>query len=134
MGKLSMDGFKGVEVTRGSYTIKRGGHLNKPLPLTTKDIQAATYVLLRTREPWLNQAVVGTYSRGHMHPGVLKALQQQVRIAEKRIRKGRPGTAPPQHKLKDDPMDEMGLSDKDDEPKVEKGWQGEKKESSARYA
>ena len=31
-----MDGFKGVEVTRGSYTIKRGGHLNKPLPLTTK--------------------------------------------------------------------------------------------------
>ena len=115
MVKVSMKGFRAVEVKRGGFTIQSGGYLNKSMPLFTKDIlpdapacefQGATYVRLSTREPWLNKAVMGTSSRGEMHPGVLKDLREKIVIAEQQIRHGLPVTIPAQD-LTDDPMDEM---------------------------
>ena len=66
MVKIDIKGFKSVELQRGSLTIRGGGHLNKAMQLITKDVMAtgrgqgsvaATYVHIRSREPWLSQAV-----------------------------------------------------------------------------
>ena len=66
MVKIDIKGFKSVELQRGGLTIRGGGHLSKAMQLITKDVMAtgsgqgsvaATYVHIRSREPWLSQAV-----------------------------------------------------------------------------
>ena len=79
MVKIDVKGFKSVELQRGGLTIRGRGHLNKAMQLITKEVTAigsgqgsvaATYVHIRSREPWLSQAVGGSANRGEMHPGV----------------------------------------------------------------
>ena len=66
MVKIDIKGFQSVELQRGGLTIRGGGHLSKAMQLITKDVMAtgsgqgsvaATYVQIRSREPWLSQAV-----------------------------------------------------------------------------
>ena len=66
MVEIDVKGFKSVELQRGGSTIRGGGHLSKAMQLITKDVMAtgsgqgsvaATYVHIRSRAPWLSQAV-----------------------------------------------------------------------------
>ena len=66
MVKIDIKDFKSVELQRGVLTIHGGGHLTKTMSLLTKEVTAtgsgqgsvaATYVHIRSREPWLSQAV-----------------------------------------------------------------------------
>ena len=63
-----------------------------------------TFVHIRSREPWLTRAVLGTSDKGDMKPGVLTDLRSTVEKMEKRIRSGLPTE---DIKPDDDPMDEM---------------------------
>ena len=87
MVKITMKGFKSVELKYGGVSIIRGGHFNKPVPLLSKDVRsdgseqfgpAATYVHIKPKEPWLIQAVLGNSSRGEMYPGVLAESRERV--------------------------------------------------------
>ena len=55
-----------------------GANLNKELPLLPKDVwqeggvSAVTFAHIKSREPWLTQAVMGKSPRGDTYPGVLK--------------------------------------------------------------
>ena len=112
MVKFTMKGFKPVEFKPHTLTLKRGGNLNKECPLISKDVwqegsvSVATFVQIRTREPWLTQAVMGKSSRGDMPPGVLTELRHRVDAEEQRIRSGAPPETRPDNG-ETDPMDEM---------------------------
>ena len=133
MVKISMKGFKPVEFKADTLTIKRGGNLNKECTLLSKDLKnggsAATFVQIRTREPWLTQAVVGKSHRGEMYPGVLTALRERVCTIEQEIRTGQhPSDGDLSHEGAD-PMDEMEVMEQPEEdsqtrqtPKKQKGF------------
>ena len=96
MVKITMRGFKPVEFITSALTIKSGGNLHKEWPLLSKDVKqegcdsVATFVQIRTREPWLTQAVVGNAYRGEMFLGVLTELREQVAATEEQLRTGLP--------------------------------------------
>ena len=67
-----------------------------------------TFVHIRSREQWLNQAVLGMSNRGEMHPGVLADLRETVVNMERRVRSGLPATNAEEELEGDiDPRDEM---------------------------
>ena len=131
MVKINMKGFRPVELKWGGLTIQRGGHLNKALPVISKDVRPhgcgpeippSTFVHIRSREPWLNQAVMGTVSRGDMETGVLAELRGKVNSEEQRVREL--GTSDPIY----DPMDEMmGLDEICETPAPKKDRRKQKK-------
>ena len=70
MVQIDIKGFMSVELQRGGLTARGGGHLNKAMQSITKNVTAigsgqgsvaATYVHIRSREPWLSQAVRALY-------------------------------------------------------------------------
>ena len=71
------------------------------------------FVLIRTREPWLTQAVTGIAYRGEMCEGVLTELRKQISSEEHRLRTGAPpATSPGDNENEaNDPMDDMEVED-----------------------
>ena len=69
-------------------TITRGGRLNRQFPLISKDVPVPahqhpwTFVRVRTRDPWLNRAVMGHGYRADLYPGVLTELRDKLVAAE----------------------------------------------------
>ena len=129
MVKICMKGYKPVELQWGGLSIRRGGHLTKAMQVMSKEVNhegtIATFVLIRSREPWLSQAAMG-YSYKHPHrcgdnASVLKDLREGVETMERRIREG---LSPTQLEATTaDPMDEMGCNDLTDcqiEPRIPK--------------
>ena len=113
MVKIHMKGFRAVEFKRGDLILKRGGLLNREVPLTTKEIRSseggptATFIKIASRESWLGAATMGKVNRGDMFLGVLVDLHDRVRDMEKRVRLGLPALEDTEPKDAD-PMDEMG--------------------------
>ena len=117
MVKISMRGYKPVEFQWHTLTIKCGGRLNRGWPLVTKKVKAqnnlgeecsATYVHIKSRDAWLNQAVLGASGRGEMYSALLTELHERIVAMEDRIKSGLPpvGSSEPEGP---DPMDEMGV-------------------------
>ena len=112
MVKIELGAFRPVQFKTNQLVLKNGGHL-KDCPLLTKDVKqegngsVATFIGIKTREPWIAQAVCGKSHRGEMFTGVLNDLQDGIMSAEQRIRNC--GTAERVHAddEDDDPMNEM---------------------------
>ena len=123
MVKIDMRSFKSVEFKTNVLTIKSGGSLNKEWAVESKEVRheaasgaaAATFVLIRSREPWLTHAVLGKSNRGEMINGVVQDLRDNVYELEQRIRSGLPATNGIPDTTPDDeetdPMDEMEVMD-----------------------
>ena len=83
-----MSGFRPVEFKRGELILKKGGLLNKEVPLHTKEIRsgaggaAATFIKIKSRESWLGAATMGKCNRGEMFPGVHGELRERVAAME----------------------------------------------------
>ena len=114
MVKIDMKVFRPVEFKMNALTIKAGGSLKKEAPLITNTVMTAlvegeqrTFVQIRTREPWLTQAVGDSKShRSDMLAGVLKDLRLKVSSMEDCRRKNIPD---PIDLNTEDPMDEMDV-------------------------
>ena len=135
MVKINMRGFRPLEFKTNGLLIKQGGLLKTECPLHTKEVAhngvagVATFVHIKTREPWLTQAVVGKSHRGEMFEGVLTDLYNEVVALETHIRAGTPDPIPGlDGRGGRDPMDEMGLEleELEEEPRrkfhKKKGW------------
>ena len=114
MVKIDMKAFRSVEFQTNELMITAGGSLKKETPLITKKVmtkivdgQQLTFVLIRTREPWLTQAVGDSKShRSDMLAGVLKDLRHKVSIMEDCRRKNIPD---PIDFNNEDPMNDMDV-------------------------
>ena len=90
------------------FFLKSAGKLNKEMPLTTTEVSKETFAQVRTREAWLNNAILVASRNDDMTWSLLSALRQQIGEMEKRIRSGLPPIEEAQENEPDDPMDEMG--------------------------
>ena len=144
MVKVSLKGFKTVAFKVNSLSITKGGTLTKEMPLVSKDVwqgeglPTKTFVHIKSRAPWLTQAVMGKSCRGDMHEGVLTELRQRVEAEEQRIRSGSPPENSPDNEGTD-PMDEMDVMEEPEAIHPETNEQKKKKDkhalrSIARYA
>ena len=77
MVKIDIGNFKALRIQTNAVVLKGGASLKREWPLVCKQVATTTggppvnFVLIRTREPWLTQAVVGKAYKGEMYPGVL---------------------------------------------------------------
>ena len=86
-----------------------------------------TLAHIKSREPWLTQAMMGKSSRGEMHPGVLTELRHRVDAEEQRIRSGAPAEILPDNGGTD-PMDEMEVMEEPEAIHPETNEQKRKKQ------
>ena len=85
------------------------------MPLTTKSRDDQTYVLIRTRESWLNYAIFGSCSRNNKGEwSLLEHLRLQIEAIERRIRSGLAAIEEKPEDEADDPMDAMGPCGRED--------------------
>ena len=119
MVKIDIAQFKPLRVQTNAVVIKSGASLKREWPLVCKQVETTAggppvnFVLIRTREPWLTQAVTGIAYRGEMCEGVLTELRKPISAEEHRLRTGAPPAPSPgdDENEANDPMDDMEVED-----------------------
>ena len=106
--KIDMKKYRKAQIVWGGVTIKSAGRQSKEMPLTTKKVSDHTFVLIKTREPWLNNAIFGTCGYRCGNWSLLEQLRRHVVTMEKRIRSGLEAIVQESDDDDDDPMNAMG--------------------------
>ena len=112
--KIDMKKYRKAQIVWGGVTIKSAGRQSKEMPLTTKRVSDHTFVLIKTREPWLNNAIFGTCGYRCGNGSLLDQLRGHVVTMEKRIRSGLEAIEEQPEDEADDPMDAMGPCGRED--------------------